>query len=96
MTGKTATSQVGKTGPVKVPADEANLSSFPTEEQDGDGGAGFRLLFMQFSLSDLKLKDSVDTLKSMFNSFVHNMPKIQVICCIFNFWQSLPPSWRNM
>lgn len=41
MTGKTATSQVGKTGPVKVPADEANLSSSPTEEQDGDGGAGF-------------------------------------------------------
>lgn len=38
---------------------------------------------MQFSLSDVKLKDNVDTLYSRRESFVHNMLKIPVSCCIF-------------
>ena len=59
-------------------------------------GFRFRLISMQLSLSDLKLKDNVDTLKgARSHSFVHNVPKIQVICCIFNFWQSIPPLRRN-
>lgn len=75
-----------KAEPVPVPAGrEDHLSSVPAEEQSRDGGSGFTLILMHGSLSDVKLKDGVDILKSSFNSFVHNMPKIQVNWCIFNF-----------
>lgn len=86
LEGKKKNCSRSKTEPVKVPAAEKITSPLPslTEELRRDGST-FRLISMQFSLSDLKLKDNVDTLKSTLNSFVHNMPKIQVICCIFNF-----------
>lgn len=50
-----------------------NLRAPISTEELGRDGSTFRLISMQFSLSDLELKDSLDSIKSTLKSFVHNL-----------------------